>query len=89
MTTTQVEAAKAKGWRVCNYLGLDPISHNEMIENYEGSDPTGIEELRRKPSLAEQGAWYDLSGRRIVGQTRRGINIVRYTDGTSKKILVK
>ena len=89
MTTTQVEAAKAKGWRVCNYLGLDTVSHMEMIEDYEGSDPTGIEELRCDPSLAERGAWYDLSGRRIVGQTRRGIGIVRYADGTSKKVLVK
>ncbi len=89
MTTTQVEATKAKGWRVCNYLGLDPISHNEKIEDYEGSDPTGIEELRCNPTLAEQGTWYDLSGRRIVGQTRRGIGIVRDTGGTSKKVLVK
>ncbi len=33
-------------------------------------------------------AYYDMNGRRI-GIPQRGINIVRYEDGTVKKMLVK
>ena len=32
--------------------------------------------------------YYDLSGRRLAGK-QRGVNIVRYSDGTSRKIMVK
>ena len=32
--------------------------------------------------------YYDLGGRRLAGK-QRGVNIVRYSDGTSRKIMVK
>ena len=32
--------------------------------------------------------YYDLSGRRLAGK-QRGVNIMRYSDGTSRKIMVK
>ena len=32
--------------------------------------------------------YYDLSGRRLASK-QRGVNIVRYSDGTSRKIMVK
>ena len=32
--------------------------------------------------------WYDLSGRKL-NKPQRGINIIRYSDGTSIKVLVK
>ncbi|MBR6140737.1 MAG: leucine-rich repeat domain-containing protein [Bacteroidaceae bacterium] len=57
-------------------------------------DPDAIESLT--PTLSEgEGEWYDLSGRKIVnGQSSnsklpRGINIIRYSDGTTRKVLVK
>ncbi len=53
-------------------------------------DPDGIkdiknEELRMKNG---EGDWYDLSGRKL-DKPQNGINIIRYADGTSKKVLVK
>ena len=46
-------------------------------------------------SKGEEGI-YDLSGRKINSQRspvnsqlRKGINIIRYSDGTTKKVLVK
>ena len=32
--------------------------------------------------------YYDRSGRRLAGK-QRGVNIMRYSDGTSRKIMVK
>ena len=32
--------------------------------------------------------YYDLGGRRLAGK-QRGVNIVRYSDGTFRKIMVK
>lgn len=32
--------------------------------------------------------YYDLSGRRFSG-LQRGLNIIRYSDGTSRKVMVK
>lgn len=32
--------------------------------------------------------YYDLGGRRLAGK-QRGVNIVRYPDGTFRKIMVK
>ena len=41
------------------------------------------------PALSEgEGDWYDLSGRKI-DKPQKGVNIIRYSDGTSKKVLVK
>jgi len=55
-------------------------------------DPDGIREIKDEsltPALSE-GDWYDLSGRKIVnGKLPKGINIIRYSDGTSKKVLIK
>ena len=58
-------------------------------------DPDGIESLTPDPSPVGEESWYDLSGRKIVngklsnGKLPRGINIIRYADGTSKKVMVK
>ncbi len=91
ITTTQVAAAKAKGWGTYRYLGLNPNTHNEEIEPYEGS-PDGISSPLAE---AREEAIYNLAGQKIVngqlsnGQMPSGINIIRYADGTSKKVLVK
>jgi len=91
ITTTQVAAAKAKGWGTYRYLGLNPNTHNEEIEPYEGS-PDGISSPLAE---AREEAIYNLAGQKIVNsklsnvQMPSGINIIRYADGTSKKVLVK
>ena len=62
-------------------------------------DPDGIEEIKNEsltPALSKgEGDWYSLDGRKMVngklsnGKLPRGINIIRYADGTSKKVLIK
>ena len=49
--------------------------------------PTSIAETTLPSSKAEAGR-YDLSGRR-VGHEYRGVVIVRYTDGTARKTIMK
>lgn len=38
--------------------------------------------------MSSISGYYDLSGRRLASK-QRGVNIVRYSDGTSRKIMVK
>ena len=57
-------------------------------------DPDGIKEIKNEsltPALSKgEGVWYSLDGRKMVnGKLPRGINIIRYADGTSKKVLIK
>ena len=55
-------------------------------------DPDGIREIKNEsltPALSKgEGEWYSLDGRKIENP-QKGINIIRYSDGTSKKLLVK
>ena len=50
-------------------------------------DPDGIKDIDNSP-LNIDHSWYDLSGRKI-DKPQKGINIIRYSDGTSRKVLVK
>ena len=60
-------------------------------------DPDGIEEVYSSESIvhSSEEAVYDLSGRQIVNSKSsnsklpRGINIIRMSDGTTRKVLVK
>ena len=51
-------------------------------------DPVGVKSLTPDPSPVGEGSIYDLSGRK-VSKPQKGFNIIRYSDGTSKKVLVK
>lgn len=54
-----------------------------------GSDPTGIVAVKDGPSNVRHSAGiYDLSGRKH-GTMQRGINIVRFEDGTVKKVIIR
>ena len=76
MTKSQVAAAKAKGW----YVQYN--DSNNQWKNYEGSDaPTGITSPLRE---TEEGAIFDLQGRKLQGKPSRGIYI-----GNGQKILIK
>ena len=50
-------------------------------------DPDGIEDIRDAEEVIEV-ARYDLNGRKLA-EPQKGINIIRYSDGTSRKVLVK
>ena len=50
-------------------------------------DPDGLETIRDAEEFIEV-ARYDLQGRKLA-EPQKGINIIRYSDGTSKKVLVK
>ena len=82
MTKSQVAAAKAKGWYV--YYNND----KNQWKNYEGSDDgTSIGEIKNE-QITIKIARYDIQGRKIA-KPQKGINIIRYSDGTTRKVLVK
>ena len=38
--------------------------------------------------MKNEGVWYSLDGKKL-GKPHKGINILRYFDGTARKVLVK
>ena len=50
-------------------------------------DMSGIEEVEMSSDAATPETWYDLHGRRL-SEPRHGINILRMSDGSSRKIFV-
>ena len=64
MTTTQVTAAKAKGWNVYYFDG--------SWKEYAGEDPDGIGNVNENDNFNDV---YDLSGKRIASP-RKGVNII-------------
>ena len=50
--------------------------------------PESIGHVEIEETAPAISGYYDLSGRRLAGK-QRGVNIVRYSDGTSRKIMVK
>ena len=50
--------------------------------------PTGIEKLETDKTTPTIVGYYDLSGRPINGK-QRGAVILRYSDGSSRKVMVK
>ena len=65
------------------YASTEPWSD---FTNIVEEDLSGIKEMEMK--IQDIDAYYNLNGQRIT-QPQRGTNIVRYKDGTSRKILVK
>lgn len=74
-TTTQVAAAKAKGWTPLYHDGSDWIE-------YEGSDETAIEGITADV-IDGNTPIYNLRGQRL-SQPQKGINIIG-----GKKVVVK
>ena len=50
--------------------------------------PTGIDYMESEKAAPTIVGYYDLSGRQLAGK-QRGLVIVRYSDGTSRKVMVK
>lgn len=74
------------------YVAFVKTSEGETFYGAErtfaiGEDPEGVISTAVERTTAKEPLGiYDLSGRRIP-QLQKGINIIRYTDGTSEKIL--
>ncbi|MDY6205566.1 MAG: hypothetical protein SPI30_02290 [Prevotella sp.] len=77
-TTLQVAEAVKRGWDVLGWTG-------DSWAPYEGSDPTGIEEMTRAED-ADFTDVYDVLGRRQSALTR-GLNIVKMSNGATVKIM--
>lgn len=85
MTKAQVAAAKAKGWNPRYRFGAFGTPE---YADYEGSDDgTSIREIKNE-QITIKNAGYDIQGRKIA-KPQKGINIIRYSDGTTRKVLVK
>ena len=51
--------------------------------------PTDIREFKNEElRIKNEANWYGLNGRKLAGP-QKGINIIRYSNGTSKKVLLK
>ena len=49
--------------------------------------PTDIREIKNEElRIKNEANWYDLNGRKLA-EPQKGINIIRYSDGTSRKVL--
>ena len=66
MTSTQVAAAKAKGWMPLYYDGTN-------WKECAGSDPSGIQGIMLDKKV--NSPIYDLNGRRLT-EPQKGINII-------------
>ena len=65
--------------------------YGEEIIFTTGDDPTGIEDLTAEQATAEPAvevARYNINGQRIAAP-QKGVNIIRYSDGQTKKVFIK
>lgn len=74
------------------YVAFVTTEENETfygeVQTFSTSvDPDGIEDVKAAKDVTEI-ARYDIQGRKL-DKTQKGINIIRYSDGTSRKVLVK
>lgn len=76
------------------YLGILPDAHWIEIDMYDypycefNPNPDGIEQIGSNASIPVEVARYDINGR-LLNQPKQGVNIVRYSDGSVKKEMVK
>lgn len=78
-TKDQVNIARQKGWQVLGYF-------NKEWKEYEGCDPATIEMISN--SNATIANVYTVSGQRI-NDAYTGLKIIRMSNGTTKKIVIK
>lgn len=60
----------------------------DMVKTYCTLIPESIGHVEIEGTAPVFCGYYDLGGRRLADK-QRGVNIVRYSDGTSRKIMVK
>ncbi len=69
--------------------GTGPIYIKSITLSMDGVNPVGIDEIQVSDGGSSITGVYDLTGRKLPGGYTKGINIVRMSDGTVKKILVE
>lgn len=93
MTTTQVAAAKEKGWKTYNCIGqyyseggMQDDGYYDKWQEYTGFDPaSAINSLAADTDADDSASWYTLGGAQLTGKpTQPGI----YIHG-GKKVIVK
>ena len=82
---TKWRVSKAGTYRIVVDLFYETI-HAELVRKANTLSPTNIETVT--PEKEQQVEYYDMNGMRMQ-QLRRGINIVRSSDGTIHKVMVK
>ena len=58
----------------------------KKFKSLKGFDPTGINNI--KDNAGQQYRYYDLNGNQLL-QPRKGVNIVKSSDGKTKKVMMK
>lgn len=77
-----------------NYVAFVTTSEGETFYGEEQSfstsvDPDGIKEVKNDELIMkDDSSWYSLDGKKLA-KPQKGINIICYSDGTSKKVLIK
>lgn len=66
------------------YQGVEPWSAYDIVVL-----PTGIDNAVVGTNAPSMAGYYDLSGKPLTGKPNFGPAIVRYTNGTSRKVMVK
>ena len=82
---TKWRVSKAGTYRIVVDLFYETI-HAELVRKANALSPTNIETVT--PEKEQQVEYYDMNGMKMQ-QLRRGINIVRSSDGTIHKVMVK
>ena len=98
------ETPKLGGYYYNVFSGVDVskvllVVPDDAVEKYKAHEdwgkfwietPTGIVEIENGKLKVESSNedWYDLSGRKL-DKPQRGINIIRMSDGTTRKVLIK
>ena len=70
------------------FVAIVPLTHLIQGEIDEG-EIDGINEIKNEELIMKnEEEWYSLDGRKL-DKPQKGINIIRYSDGTTKKVIVK
>ena len=73
---------------VANMKSVIPRATLHFVSEEEWNEKTGIEQPTAVATVAEAVEYYSIAGVRQAG-LQKGINIVRYADGTTRKVMVK
>lgn len=77
--------------RYVNPTSTNPQSgkvHVRLFSDISEKKPTTVESIKENTKDVSVKAIYDMAGRRI-SSLQQGVNILRYSDGTSKKVYIK
>ena len=76
------------GLTTASYVCIDNINGTDDGKNGRKYITTGVERTLKNDDEKREVARYTIDGRRINGPVK-GINIVKYADGTTKKVVVE